>query len=184
MNNKQAEKVSKLMSLVLRHKPEAIGIELDEHGWADVTSLLQGLYRQGYDLCRGDIEYIVRTDSKQRYSFNETGNLIRANQGHSIQVDVELEKCVPPDELYHGTGIKYVKPIKQQGIKHMSRLYVHLSDNKDTAFNVGKRHGKPVVFVIDTKQMVADNVSFYKSANGVWLTDYVDTKYIKGGIST
>ena len=96
MNDKQTEKVSKLMSLVLRHKPEAIGIELDEHGWADVTSLLQGLYRQGYDLCRGDIEYIVRTDNKQRYSFNETGNLIRANQGHSIQVDVELEKCVPP----------------------------------------------------------------------------------------
>lgn len=178
MNNKQAEKISKLISLVLRHKPEVLGLELDEHGWADTHKLLNGLYTHGYELTMDDLEFIVNTDNKQRYSFSDDKKLIRANQGHSIPVDVELEEKIPPNILYHGTGKKYEESIDKHGILKLSRLYVHLSDNKDTAKNVGKRHGVPVIYAIDCKSMVEDGYTFYQSVNGVWLTEYVPFKYL------
>lgn len=182
MNKKQLDKTSKFISLILRHKPEVMGIKLDNHGWAKVSDLLSGLHNSGYDISLSDLEYIVQTDNKQRYSFDENKEYIRANQGHSIDVDVELEEKQPPDVLYHGTSTRSAQSIKVDGIKHMSRLYVHLSQCYKIAENVGSRHGEPVVLTIDTKRMYNDGIKFYLSKNGVWLTEYVDTKYIKEGI--
>lgn len=168
---------SKFISLILRHKPETIGITLDEHGWANVDELIEGVSKT-HPLTREGLEEIVRTDEKQRYSFNEDHSLIRANQGHSIPVDVELEKVKPPRYLYHGTGEKYVSSIDQQGLVPKSRLYVHLSADYDTAVKVGTRHGKPVVYRIEAEQMETDGFSFYCSVNGVWLTKSVPVKYM------
>ena len=169
---------SKFIALILRHKPEVIGITLDEHGWADVDALIAGIAKtRPFD--RQMLEEIVRTDEKQRYSFNEDRTLIRANQGHSIPVDVELEKKNPPAVLYHGTGKKYVESIEKQGLFPKSRLYVHLSADPQTAVKVGSRHGSPVVYQIDTGWMAADGYDFYLSANGVWLTKTVPPEYLK-----
>lgn len=168
---------SKFISLILRHKPEAIGISLDEHGWADVDELIAGISRT-HELDRDILEEIVRTDDKQRYSFNEDKTLIRANQGHSIPVDVELEEVKPPEELWHGTGEKYVLSIKEQGLIPKSRLYVHLSKDEETAVKVGKRHGKPVLYIVKAGKMYRDGYKFYLSKNGVWLTKEVPVKYL------
>ena len=168
---------SKFIALILRHKPEVIGITLDEHGWADVDALIAGIAKTR-PFNRKMLEEIVRTDEKQRYSFNEDGTLIRANQGHSIPVDVELEKKNPPAVLYHGTGRKYVESIEKQGLLPKSRLYVHLSADPQTAVKVGSRHGSPVVYQIDTGRMAADGHDFYLSANGVWLTKTVPPEYM------
>ena len=171
---------SRFISLILRHKPETIGITLDEHGWADVQALIDGINAIGkYHLDMELLEEIVRTDEKQRYSFSEDRTLIRANQGHSIPVDVELEEKTPPDILWHGTGEKYVSSIDGQGLIPKSRLYVHLSVDIETARNVGSRHGKPVIYKIDCKKMVEDGYHFYLSANKVWLTKEVPVKYLK-----
>lgn len=168
---------SKYISLILRHKPEVIGISLDEHGWANVSELVAGINKtQPFSM--EQLEEIVRTDSKKRYSFNEDKTLIRANQGHSIPVDVELPEKHPPDILYHGTGEKYVSSIDRQGLIPKSRLYVHLSKDSDTAIKVGARHGKPVVYRVDAHKMAEDGYKFYLSVNGVWLTKEVPMKYL------
>ena len=171
-------KTSKYLSLILRHKPETIGITLDEHGWANVDELIAGIAKT-HDCDMDILEEIVRTDEKQRYSFNEDKTLIRANQGHSIAVDVELEEAVPPEELWHGTGEKYVKSIDAQGLIPKSRLYVHLSKDRDTAVKVGSRHGKPVLYIVKAGDMSRDGCPFYLSKNGVWLTKKVPVKYLK-----
>lgn len=170
--------ISKFISLILRHKPETIGITLDEHGWANVDELITGVADQykGFDM--STLEEIVRTDNKQRYSFNETKTLIRANQGHSIPVDVELEEKTPPAILYHGTADRFANSIDREGLKPMSRLYVHLSSNIETATKVGSRHGKPIIYEVDTAAMLNDGYKFYISANGVWLTKIVPAKYL------
>ena len=170
--------ISKFISMILRHKPEAIDITLDEHGWANVDELIAGIAKQYKGFGMSELEEIVRTDNKQRYSFNEDKTLIRANQGHSIPVDVELEEKEPPIVLYHGTGKKYVESIDRKGLIPKSRLYVHLSKDIATAVNVGKRHGEPVVYAIDTAKMYQDGFKFYESANKVWLTKSVPTKYM------
>ena len=125
------------------------------------------------------LEEIVKTDSKQRYSFNDDKTLIRANQGHSIPVDVELEEKEPPEFLYHGTGEKYVSSIDENGLISKSRLYVHLSDNEDTAIAVGKRHGKPIIYKVLSRKMYIDGYEFYQSVNGVWLTKSVPIQYLR-----
>ena len=169
---------SRYMSLILRHKPETIGISLDEHGWASVDELIAGIAKT-HEFNMDILEEIVRTDNKQRYSFNDDKTLIRANQGHSIPVDVELEKVEPPKYLYHGTGEKYRKAIDEQGLISKSRIYAHLSTDIDTANKVGCRHGKPVVYRVWSGLMQKEGCDFYKSINGVWLTKEVPTKYIK-----
>ena len=170
---------SRFISLILRHKPQVIGITLDEHGWADVKELIDGVNRsEGHYLDQEILEEIVRTDEKQRYSFNESHTLIRANQGHSIPVDVELEKRSPPDILWHGTGEKYVASIKEGGLLPKTRLYVHLSSDMETAKKVGSRHGKPVVFRVDCREMEQDGYEFFLSANNVWLTKEVPAAYL------
>lgn len=170
---------SRFISLILRHKPEKIGLSLDEHGWANVDELIAGIAAtRPFNMEM--LEEIVQKDDKQRYSFNGNKTMIRANQGHSIPVNVELERKLPPDILWHGTGEKYVTSIEKQGLLSKSRLYVHLSSNYDTAVKVGRRHGKPVVYEIDSRQMQADGYVFYQSVNGVWLTKCVPVDYLRG----
>lgn len=172
-------KLSVFISLILRHKPETINITLDEHGWVNVDELINGINSSDhYNINMEILEEIVRTDNKQRYSFNEDKTLIRANQGHSIPVDVELEEKVPPEFLYHGTAEKYVESIDKNGLIPKSRLYVHLSKDRETAVNVGKRHGDVVIYMINSGQMFKDGYVFYKSVNGVWLTKEVPSIYL------
>lgn len=171
------KEISKYISLILRHKPEVIGISLDEHGWANVDELINGVSKS-QTLDMETLERIVSEDEKQRYSFNEDKTLIRANQGHSISVDVELEEVKPPEILYHGTGKKYVDSIDVQGLIPKSRLYVHLSADEETAINVGSRHGKPVVYIVKSGEMYRNNEKFYRSVNGVWLTKSVSIQYL------
>lgn len=172
------KEVSKYMSLILRHKPEVIGITLDEHGWANVSEFVEGISRTHF-LDMEMLEKIVNSDEKQRYSFNEDKSLIRANQGHSIPVDVELEVVSPPEILWHGTGDKYTNSIQNMGLIPKSRLYVHLSQDYATAVNVGARHGIPIVYKVLAKEMEKDGYVFYKSVNGVWLTKEVPAKYLE-----
>ena len=174
MNHKET---SKFISLILRHKPEVIGISLDEHGWANVDELISGVSKT-HPIDINVLQQIVSEDEKQRYSFNEDKTLIRANQGHSIPVDVELEEKQPPEILYHGTGKKYVSSIDEQGLIPKSRLYVHLSSDTDTARKVGQRHGKPFIYTVRSGDMFRDGYKFFYSANGVWLTKSVPRMYL------
>lgn len=179
--SKSLTELSKYISLILRHKPSAANIELDEHGWANVQELIAGINQadQNNNIDIEKLEEIVRTDNKQRYSFNEDKTLIRANQGHSIPVDVELEEIVPPEYLWHGTGQKYMESIDNEGLVPKSRLYVHLSGDEETAINVGKRHGKLLMYKVLSGKMVEDGYKFYRSVNGVWLTKKVPVKYLE-----
>ena len=167
--------MSKFLSLILRHKPQIVGIELDEHGWADVEELIRRV--KGLDLAT--LEQIVAADEKRRYSFSADKKLIRANQGHSIAVDVELEELKPPEVLYHGTAERFATSIMTQGLLKMSRLYVHLSSDAETAEKVGRRHGRPKIFVVASGKMFADGYKFFRSVNGVWLTEHVPPQYLK-----
>lgn len=171
-------RTSRFISMVLRHKPEAIGITLDEHGWADVQALIAGVSKK-YPLDMRTLEEIVRTDDKGRYSFNGDRTKIRANQGHSVPVDVELQETAPPEILYHGTGEKYTASIDETGLDPKSRLYVHLSSDRETAVRVGARHGSPVVYEVLAGRMHEDGFPFYLSANGVWLTKSVPKEYLR-----
>src|SRR5699024_3768101 len=159
--------ISRYISLILRHKPEVIGITLDEHGWADVDALIRGIRENKEPTFSKELlDEIVRTDSKQRYAYNEDHTLIRASQGHSIPVDVELTQAMPPELLWHGTGEKYTASIEKTGLIPKSRLYVHLSKDMDTAIAVGTRHGKPVVYQVSAGRMARAGYAFYLSANG------------------
>lgn len=172
--------ISRYISLILRHKPEVIGITLDEHGWADVDALIRGIQKtKEHAFSRKLLDEIVHTDSKQRYAYNEDHTLIRASQGHSIPVDVELRQAMPPELLWHGTGEKYTSSIEETGLIPQSRLYVHLSKDIDTAITVGKRHGKPVVYQVNAGRMAQAGYVFYLSANGVWLTKEVPVEFLQ-----
>lgn len=175
--NESDVKLGRFLSLVLRHEPSAAGIELDEHGWADVGELLSGMRRSGRQIDMDTLERIVRENCKQRYSFNEDHTKIRANQGHSIPVDVELKEAKPPRQLYHGTAERFLPSIRREGIEKMSRQFVHLSADYQTALNVGRRHGSPAVITVDAEAMVRDGAVFYLSENGVWLCEHVAPEY-------
>ena len=172
-------KLSRYLSYILRHHPEAVGISLDEHGWANVEALIEGISEKKKGFDREILEEIVRTDEKQRYSFSEDGTRIRANQGHSVLVDVNLEQKDPPEYLWHGTAEKSVSSIQKKGLLPMSRLYVHLSKNAKEAEKVGARHGKPVVYRIKSGKMAEDGYCFYQSANKVWQTKMVPIEYLE-----
>ena len=165
---------SKFLSLILRHKPETIGLQLDKNGWADIDELLS--------LSNSTIEQldeIVATNNKQRFSYNVDKTKIRANQGHSIQVDLELVEQVPPERLFHGTATRNLNSIRKIGIIKGTRQHVHLSDCLETAKVVGSRHGSPAVLFIKAGQMHRDGYRFFLSDNGVWLTDSVPVQYIE-----
>lgn len=176
MNN---QRVSKFLSLILRHKPETIGVSVDQNGWVDLDELIEKMTAHGHPIQRHQIEEVVATNTKQRFKLDQINNRIRANQGHSIPVDVELEEKRPPQILYHGTATRYLDAIRKTGLRKMSRQHVHLSQDYNTAVKVGSRHGKPVILKIDCEQMLQDGIKFYLSENKVWLTDTVAVKYIK-----
>ena len=175
--NKHDIKLGRFLSLVLRHNPDAAGITLDERGWADVAELLDGVRGTGRQIDMETLERIVRENNKQRYAFNADHTKIRANQGHSIQVDIELREAKPPRYLYHGTAERFLLAIQAEGIRKMDRQHVHLSGDYRTALAVGRRHGVPVVLRVDAAAMAQTGATFYRSENGVWLCEYVPSKY-------
>lgn len=172
-------KISKFLSLVLRHKPETIDLELDENGWADTNFLIHGMLKANYSIDIKNLKDIVKSSDKQRFKFNDDFSKIRANQGHSINVDLKLEQKLPPEILFHGTATRNIDSIMQNGLLKQNRHHVHLSSDTETAEKVGMRYGKPIVLKIEAGKMSADGFEFYLSENGVWLTEKVDTKYIK-----
>lgn len=169
---------SKFLAYILRHEPKHANLTLEKEGWASVQDLVANT-----DLTIEDLEKIVTTDSKGRYSFNNDKSKIRANQGHSTNVDIKFKKAVPPVILYHGTSYKVIRQIQKEGLKPMSRQYVHLSSDLETAQQVaGRRKGDTVILEIDTKQMLKDGFTFFISDNGVWLVDSVPFKYVANTI--
>lgn len=167
------------MSLILRHQPGVIGVELDKNGWLDVDQLIQGINKKGLQFDFEQLQVVVAENNKQRFAFNEDQTKIRANQGHSVKVDVEQKSSTPPETLYHGTVGQFVDAIKTNGLIPKTRLHVHLSADVATAQNVGSRRGKPVILEIDTKAMTEDGHIFYLSENGVWLAESVPPQYIR-----
>ena len=178
MNEKQIKHTSKFLSLVLRHKPETIGIELDPNGWTDVGVLIERANQFGVSLDLATLKAIVDTNEKKRFAFDETSNRIRASQGHSLNIDLGHANQKPPKILYHGTAEKAVAAILEYGLEKRDRQHVHLSSDITTAIKVGQRHGKPVVFQVRSELMHADNFEFFLSDNGVWLTEHVPSKYL------
>lgn len=173
------QKLSVFISLILRHKPEVIDIQLDNFGYAKVNELIEGINKHNkYKIDITILEQIVDTDSKMRYSFNKDKTKIRANQGHSIDVDLMLESVVPPNILWHGTSTQNIDSIKFNGLNKRSRQFVHLSENRELAYQVGTRHGNPTVLLIASLKMYEDGYDFYLSDNNVWLTKEVPPKYI------
>lgn len=179
ISEKENTKISKFLSLVLRHQPEIIGIELDENGWTNIETLIEKSIKNGLHFDREILNHIVETNAKKRFAFNDNNDKIRANQGHSIGVELGYVPQKPPTVLYHGTGQKSVNSIKLTGLEKRQRQQVHLSKDIETAIAVGQRHGKPYVFEILAEQMYIDKHEFFLSDNGVWLTDNVPTKYLK-----
>jgi len=181
MNEKTAKSVSKFLSLVLRHSPETIGLQLDESGWADVEELIEKCNKKGsQNQMTGELlDYVVENNDKKRFTFNEDKTKIRASQGHSISVELDLEEAEPSEFLYHGTVEKFLENIKKEGLQKMSRQHVHLSKDRETAIKVGGRRGVPQILTIKSGQMFKDGFKFYLSENKVWLTDEVPIQYIQ-----
>lgn len=178
MDNRRLVTVSKFLSKHLRHDPAGLGLTLESGGWVRVEDLLAGCARVNFRISLDELNEVVERNDKKRFSFDETGERIRANQGHSTPVDLQLAPQTPPDVLYHGTAAHVVEQILRTGIQRMSRHHVHLSTTIDTAKAVGKRHGKPVILRVDAAAMSRDGVVFYRSDNGVWLVDEIAPKYL------
>jgi putative RNA 2'-phosphotransferase len=177
--NSAQVRISKFLSLVLRHSPETIHVNMDKNGWVNIKELIDNALRYKNIHLNNDLmKIIVETNDKQRYIISDDGKRIRANQGHSIAVDLGLESKVPPDILYHGTTSRFLESIMKAGLKSMKRQYVHLSPTEEIALTVGKRHGKPIILYINTKTMYEDGCKFYLSENKVWLVKEVPVKYI------
>jgi len=172
MNEKEVIKKSKFLSLVLRHDPGRIGIKLDSAGWTPVEDLLIKA-----NISMNELEDVVSNNNKKRFEFNENKTLIRASQGHSVEVDLKYEEKEPPEFLYHGTAERNINSIRLKGIIKQKRHHVHLSDNRQTAMIVGQRHGKPAIIGIKSKAMNRNGYRFYLSTNGVWLTEYVPPEF-------
>jgi putative RNA 2'-phosphotransferase len=170
--------ISKFLSLVLRHQPQEIGLQLNENGWANVQELLTKMNAYGIAVDRTLLNTVVETNDKKRFAFNEDYTLIRASQGHSVEVELQLNEVPPPELLYHGTVQKFLAAIKQEGLKNMSRQHVHLSKDKETAVKVGSRRGAPIILTVQSGAMHKDGYQFYLSENGVWLTNGVPAHYI------
>lgn len=177
--NKHLITVSKFLSKHLRHEPEGLGLTLEPGGWVRVEDLLVGAAKAGFAITRAELDAVVADNDKRRFSFDESGLKIRANQGHSTEVDLQLTEVEPPPQLFHGTVQRFVDAILVEGLKKMDRHDVHLSKDVQTATIVGSRRGKPVILLIDSRQMAADGFKFRVSDNGVWLTDHVPAKYIR-----
>jgi putative RNA 2'-phosphotransferase len=171
-------RVSKYLSKYLRHVPEELGLTLQPGGWVPVDDLLSAAGKNGFPISYDELVECVETSDKKRFSFDDTGELIRANQGHSVEVDLQLQATVPPDVLYHGTVERFMTSIREIGLVRGNRHHVHLSKDVETARKVGARRGKPVILTVDARRMHRDGHQFFVSANGVWLTDSVQPGYL------
>jgi putative RNA 2'-phosphotransferase len=180
--DKDQVRASKFLSLVLRHRPEAIGISLDEAGWTPVAELLSAAARHGQPLTRALLERVVADNDKRRFAFSDDGKHIRAHQGQRVPVRLELEALAQPDRLYHGTVARFLPSIRKQGLLRRKRHHVHLSPDRKTATAVGGRRGKAVILVVDAAALHRDGSLFFRSENGVWLTDAVPPAYIVEGL--
>ena len=178
MSNKLTQK-SRFLSLVLRHKPQTIGVTLDGCGWVEIDSLLKAMAAHGKGMSRSELESVVANNDKKRFAISDDGKRIRAVQGHSVDVDLNLKRGHPPDTLYHGTVERFLKPILREGLKPMDRHHVHLSPDRRTAFKVGSRRGKAVILEVDARRMTDDRMEFFVSDNGVWLVDRVPPEYLR-----
>ena len=176
--DKSLNRISKFLSLVLRHQPETIGLSLDENGWADIDELLVGVNQSGHQLDRDILVRLVRENDKQRFAIDEVNNRIRANQGHSVEVDLDLTPIEPPAQLLHGTVERFLESIMKSGLISGARQHVHLTDDMEVAKAVGQRRGAPIVLLIDAAAMHAAGYEFFLSNNGVWLTDHVPVQFI------
>ena len=179
MSTQEQKKISKFLCLVLRHRPEVIGVDLDKSGWADTAELLEKMGRKGRPITAVQLREIVETNDKKRFAFSADRSKIRATQGHTIEVDLGLEERTPPEILYHGTSERFLDSILKKGIGRGERHHVHLSTDTTTALQVGSRHGNAVVLTIRTGQMHKAGIKFYISENEVWLTDHVAPEFIE-----
>ena len=175
MTKNREIKISQFLSYVLRHKPESIGLTLDKNGWASVAEILNN---SKLSFSIEELKQVVENNDKKRFSFNDNLTKIKANQGHSVKVELEFQQIIPPEILYHGTAKRFIKSIQQKGLLKGERHHVHLSKDLKTASSVGKRHGNVVILLIDTKQMYQDGYQFYLSDNQVYLVDYVPPNYL------
>ena len=171
-------KTSKFLSLVLRHNPELIGITLDSAGWVSVSELLRACQAHGHQVSLTELHDVVTSNDKQRFSLSKDGQMIRANQGHSLLVELGYSPTIPPDILYHGTVEKFLLSIKEEGLRKGARQHVHLSQDEETAQRVGARRGKPIIIRVESRRMNRDGYEFFLSTNGVWLTEHVPTAYL------
>ncbi|MBY0457533.1 MAG: RNA 2'-phosphotransferase [Gemmataceae bacterium] len=179
MDDKQRIRASKFLSKVLRHEPELAGLTLEPGGWVPINELLAGLSGNGLKLTREDLDAVVAKCEKQRFAIDEYGQKIRANQGHSAEVELDFEPATPPSLLFHGTAERNLDAILRDGLQKMARHHVHLSADTETARKVGQRHGKPVILIVDAEKMRSDGHVFYRSANGVWLVEAVPAVYLR-----
>jgi putative RNA 2'-phosphotransferase len=179
MSEHTLTRISKTLSYHLRHRPDELGLSLSPGGWVVVDELLGALARRGKPVSRAELDEVVARNPKQRFAFDESGTRIRANQGHSVAVDLELAPTEPPATLYHGTGERSAAAILREGLRKQQRHHVHLSADVETAMSVGARHGRPVVFLVDAAAMRAAGHTFYRSANGVWLVEAVPPEFLR-----
>lgn len=178
MDSNKRTRLSKFLSLVLRHEPERIGLELDAAGWTDVETLLSRCNRHGKTIDRATLEEIVETNEKKRFAFSDDGLRIRASQGHSIEVSLGYTPQIPPALLYHGTATRFLSSIREEGLIKGHRHHVHLAAEQQTAHTVGRRHGVPIVLPVRAGEMQAQGLAFFLSENGVWLTEHVPSQFI------
>lgn len=178
MNEKQTKRISKFLSLILRHKPETVGVELDANGWTEIDTLLQKMSQAGTRVDREQLDYVVATNNKKRFAISPCGNRIRANQGHSLEVDLAYEPTTPPDKLFHGAPENIISLVRETGLQRMQRHHVHLNSAAEPCVHVAARRGKPVILEIDARQMHEEGYEFFVSENQVWLTDHVPPKFI------
>jgi putative RNA 2'-phosphotransferase len=179
MDDTRLVRISKYLSKHLRHQPERIGLTLGPGGWVPVDDLLAAMARHQVPITRAELDEVIARNNKQRFALDDTGTRIRASQGHSVAIDLQLDPAPPPAVLYHGTGERSVAAIQRSGLQKMARHHVHLSPDIETARRVGARHGRPVIFAVDAAALAATGEPFYCSANGVWLVDHVPPAYLR-----
>lgn len=179
MNPRNQKRIGRFLSLVLRHRPKLLGIQLDPQGWTDVDILLAKLSTTDKAISREQLDLLVANNPKQRYAYNEDGTKIRAQQGHSVEVELNYEATEPPEYLYHGTVPRFLDSIMRTGLQKRKRHHVHLSPDLETATNVGQRRGDAIILTIQAGEMHKDGYAFYCSGNGVWLADEIPSQYIK-----
>lgn len=179
LKEKQITRLSKFLSLVLRHRPEVLGIELDENGWTSIDDLLKKLATTDKKMSIETLQYVVANNSKKRFAFNDALTMIRANQGHSVKVELDYQPIKPPKILYHGTAQKFIGNIFREGLKKRQRHHVHLSADLKTASMVGKRHGELVILEVLSQKMYEQKMDFFLSENDVWLTDHVPVEFLR-----